>query len=181
MNRYGITGVIDPGGHNLKPSEYAALFEMAERGNLSLRVAFSALAPRPGRERQDFERLIEDYSAQKHPLLQFNGIGEAITWGFYNNNNPTPDQQREFESVALWAASKGLRLTIHWNTDLSVHHVLNAFEHVNARHEIKPLRWSVAHPHDASRGTIERMHRLGLGWLVQNAGYFAAPSYTSSR
>ncbi len=182
LNRFGLTGIMDPGGHNLKPADYAALFEMAARDELTLRVSFSAFAPRAGSERQDFEQLITQYSTHaKHPMLHFNGIGEAITRGFYNNNEPDAAQTQQFESLALWAAAQGLRLTIHWNNDASVHHVLDVFERINQRHALKDLRWSIAHLHDGSRATLHRIHALGLGWLVQNAGYFAAPSWLGAR
>jgi len=29
LNRFGITGVFDPGGHNLAPEEYDALFRLS--------------------------------------------------------------------------------------------------------------------------------------------------------
>ena len=181
LNAYGVTGVIDPGGHNLRPAEYAALFDMAQRDQLTLRVAFSAFAPRRGLEREDLERLARDYAQHKHPLLQFNGIGENVTWGMYNNDAPSDEDIGAFEDVALWAAAQKLRLTLHWNNDASVHHALDVLQRVNMRHPLKDLRWSIAHLHDGSRETIARMHGLGLGWLVQNAGYFASPAWLRAR
>src|SRR3954468_22187492 len=41
LNRFGITGVFDPGGHNLAPEEYEALFRLWRADQLTLRIAYS--------------------------------------------------------------------------------------------------------------------------------------------
>ncbi|MDB5532063.1 MAG: amidohydrolase, partial [Hyphomicrobiales bacterium] len=41
LNRYGVTGVIDPGGFNLTPQDYDALFALHRDKALTLRVAYS--------------------------------------------------------------------------------------------------------------------------------------------
>ncbi len=182
LNQFGITGVSDPGGHNLAVQDYDALFQMAEHGALSLKMAFSAFAPRAGFEREDLERMARDFGQRAtNPMLTFNGIGECVTWGFYNNDSPTAMQIAEFESVARWAAQTGQRLTIHWNNDASAPVLLDVFERINADYPLAPLRWSIAHVHDMTRPTLERMKALGVGWLVQDAGYFAAPSWLRAK
>jgi len=182
VSSFGITGVIDPGGHNLAPEDYAALFLMWRAHELPLRVVYSIFAPRPGRELEDFEA-----ATQFLPMgagddwLRFNGIGECITWGMYNNDAPTETDKEGFYRVARWAAEKGLSLTVHWNNDRSVHHLLDVLERVNRETSIAPLRWSIAHLHDASDASLHRMRALGVGWLVQDGLYFAASSYVAQR
>ena len=65
--------------------------------------------------------------------LRFNGIGENVTWGMYNND----DADRSAEGAALrvlrWAAARGLTATFHWHNERSVHHLLDVLERVNAR------------------------------------------------
>src|SRR5260370_7650523 len=46
---------------------------------------------------------------------------------------------------------------------------------------IRDLRWSIAHLHDASVASLERMKALGVGWLMQNGLYFAAASFLAAR
>jgi len=155
---------------------------MADRNLLTLRVAFSLFAPRRGTERADFERLVPQMQARaKPPMLAFNGIGENITWGFYNNDAPSADDISAFEDVAAWAARSRLRLTVHWNNAKSVPVLLDAFARVALRAPFGDLRWSIAHLHDATPPVVPRMNALGLGWLVQNAGYFSAPSWVRER
>ena len=182
LSSFGLTGVIDPGGHNLAPEDYAALFQLWRAQELPLRVVYSIFAPHPGTELEDFQA-----ATQFLPMgtgddwLRFNGIGECVTWGMYNNDTPTEPDKEAFYRVARWAADQGMTLTVHWNNDRSVHHLLDVFERVNREVPLAPLRWSIAHLHDASNASLQRMKALGVGWLVQDGLYFAAPSYIGER
>ena len=182
LTSFGLTGVIDPGGHNLASEDYAALFRLSRRHQLPLRVVYSIFAPRPGTELEDFQA-----ATQFLPMgygddwLRFNGIGECVTWGMYNNDAPTDADKEAFYRVARWAADQGMTLTVHWNNDRSVHDLLDVLERVNLEAPIAPLRWSIAHLHDASDASLQRMKALGVGWLTQDGLYFAAPSYIAER
>ena len=181
LNRFGVTGVIDPGGHNLAPQEYEALFRLWRAGELTVRIAYSICAPRPGFEFADLQLLTRFLPMSVgDDLLRFNGIGERVTWGLYNNDTPSEMQKEEFFSVAKWAAEKGMTLTVHWNNDKSVHHLLDIFERVDREIPIRALRWSVAHLHDASDASLGRMKALGVGWLMQNGLHFATASYLAA-
>jgi predicted amidohydrolase YtcJ len=182
LSRFGLTGVIDPGGHNLAPEDYAALFQLWREHMLPLRVAYSIFAPRPGKELEDFQAFTRFLPmGAGDDLLRFNGIGECITWGMYNNENPSEADKEEFYRVALWAATRGMALTVHWNNDRSAHHLLDVLERVNREVPIAKLRWSIAHLHDASDVSLQRMKALGVGWLMQDGLYFSAPSYIAER
>jgi predicted amidohydrolase YtcJ len=179
LNRLGLTGVSDPQGHNLTLDQYGAVERLARDGALTVRVRLSHCAPRPGFELEDYERLTDSLRAGDD-WLRANGIGECVTWGMYNNDNPSAAQLAQFEAVALFAARHKLGLTIHWNNDGSVHHLLDAFERVLKQVDYAPLRWSIAHVHDASPQTLARMRALHLGWLMQDRLYFAAPAFLSA-
>jgi predicted amidohydrolase YtcJ len=182
LNRFGITGVFDPGGHNLAPEEYEALFRLSRSGKLTVRIAYSICGPRPGSELADLQTLTRFLPmGAGDGMLRFNGLGERVTWGMYNNDTPTESQKEEFYRVARWAAERGLALTAHWNNDRSVHHLLDVLERVDREIPIRDLRWSVAHLHDASDASMMRMKALGVGWLMQNGLYFAAPSFLTAR
>jgi len=182
LSSFGLTGVIDPGGHNLAPADYTALFHLWRHHELPLRVVYSIFAARPGTELEDFQA-----ATQFLPMgtgddwLRFNGIGECVTWGMYNNETPSDADKEAFYRVARWAADQGMTLTVHWNNDRSAHHLLDVLERVNREVPIAPLRWSIAHLHDASDASLQRMKAIGVGWLVQDGLYFAAPSYIAER
>lgn len=182
LSQFGLTGVIDPGGHNLAPEDYAAIFRLWRERALPLRVVYSIFAPRPHRELEDFQAFttfLPMGSGDDH--LRFNGLGECVTWGMYNNEDPTDSDKEEFYRVALWAATKGMTLTVHWNNERSVHHLLDVLERVNREVPVAKLRWSIAHLHDASDVSLQRMKALGVGWLMQDGLYFAAPNYIAER
>jgi predicted amidohydrolase YtcJ len=182
LNRLGLTGVIDPGGFNMSPETYQALFKVWRDGNLSVRVSYSLFSQKAGRELDEFKEL-----AQMTPMgygdgmLRFNGIGERVTFGMYNNDAPTEEQKNQLYVAAKWAAERGMTLTQHWNNDRSVHHLLEVFERVNREIPIAPLRWSIAHLNDASDASLARMKSLGVGWAMQNAMYFEGERFIAER
>ncbi len=182
LSGFGITGVIDPEGHNLDPEDYEALFRLWREHALPLRVVYSISAPRPGKELEDFQTYTRFLPmGTGDDWLRFNGIGECVTWGMYNNETPSEADKEAFYRVALWAAKEGMTLTVHWNNDPSVHHLLDVLERVNREIPLAKLRWSIAHLHDASDSSLQRMKALGVGWLMQDGLYFAAPIYIAER
>jgi hypothetical protein len=182
LNRFGITGVFDPGGHNLAPEEYEALFRVWRAGKLTVRIAYSICAPRPENALADIQALTRFLPmGTGDGMLRFNGIGERVTWAMYNNDTPTEAQKEELYQVARWTAERGMALTAHWNNDRSVHHLLDVLERVDREIPIRDLRWSIAHLHDASDASLMRMKALGVGWLMQNGLHFAAASFLAAR
>jgi len=182
LNALGITGVSDPGGYNLEIPDYQPLFQVWREHGLTLRVRYSLSAPRRDRELEDFKEL-----TQVLPMgfgddwLRFNGIGENVTWGLYNNDNPSDAQKEQLYAVLRWAVSRGMTATFHWHNDRPVHHLLDVLARVNAETPIAKLRWSVAHLNDASPETLRRLKTMGMGWLVQNAFYFRGEAFLGQR
>lgn len=178
LNRLGVTGISDPGGHNLAPDQYEALFRLWRAGGLTLRVAYTICAPTPGRELAEYRAYTRFLpTGTGDDWLRFNGIGERVTWGLYNNDAPDAKAIAAFEDVALWAARQRHTLTVHWNNDRSAHYLLDILDRVNAKVPLAPLRWSIAHLHDAAPATLARLRALGLGWLSQDSFHFAAADF----
>jgi predicted amidohydrolase YtcJ len=182
LNAFGLTGVLDPGGYNLAIDDYRPLRVVERNGELTLRVRFSYSAPRRGYELEDFKEL-----TARLPMgfgddwLRFNGIGENVTWGFYNNDTPTGEQKEQLAEVLRWAASRGMTATFHWHNDRPVHHLLEVLEKINAETPVAKFRWSIAHLNDASPASLARMKAMGIGWLMQNAFYFRGEAFLGQR
>ena len=182
LNAMGITGVLDPGGYNLTIADYQTLFQLWREHGLTLRVRYSLSAPRRGHELEDFKEL-----TQALPMgfgddwLRFNGIGENVTWGFYNNDNPSDAQKQQLTEVLRWAVSRDMSATFHWHNDRPLHHLLDVLDRVNAESPVARLRWSIAHLNDASLTNLKRMKAMGVGWLVQNAFYFRGEAFLGQR
>jgi predicted amidohydrolase YtcJ len=178
LNRLGITGVVDPGGNNLTPPDYEALLDVWRRKAMTVRVAYALCSQTAGAEFAELQQLTTLLPMGfGDGMLRFNGIGERITAAMYNNDRPTDADKERFYEIALWAAHRGMALTIHWTRDASVDHLLTVFERVNREVPIAPLRWSIAHLDDASERTLNRMKAIGVGWTMQDAMYFGGDSF----
>jgi predicted amidohydrolase YtcJ len=182
LNSLGITGVLDPGGYNMPIEAYRPLFQVWHDRALTIRVVYSLCAPRRDRELEDFQALTAMLPMGfGDDWLKFNGIGENVAWGMYNNDTPSEAQKERLYQVLRWAAPRGLTATFHWHNDRAVHHLLEVLERVNRETPIAPLRWSIAHLNDASPESLTRMKALGVGWLMQNALYFRGEAFLGQR
>jgi predicted amidohydrolase YtcJ len=172
LNRVGLTGLVDPGGFNMTPAEYAPLFRVWRDKALTVRVNYSYFSQKRGAELDEFKELTQLLPmGLGDDMLKFNGIGERVTFGMYNNDKPTDADKEQFYQAARWAADNGLTLTQHWLNDASVSNLLDVFERVNREVPIAKLRWSIAHLNNASEATLNRMKALGVGWAMQDAMY----------
>jgi predicted amidohydrolase YtcJ len=178
LNRLALTGVVDPGGNNLEPDQYQAVFKVWREGQLTVRVAYSLNGQTAGAEFEELKNLTRMTPAGfGDDMLKFNGIGERITYAMNNNDRPSETDKERYFQIAKWAAERGMPLTMHWGRDASVDHLLTIFEQVNREVPLKDLRWSIAHLNDASEKTLQRMHALGVGWTVQDAMYFGGDDF----
>ena len=178
LNRLGITGVYDPGGNNLLPEDYQALFKVWRQGEMTMRVAYTLCGNVPGGEFEELKTLVALLpQGFGDDMLRFNGLGERITAAMNNNPRPTDADKAKYYEIVKWAADRGMSLTMHWNNDASVNQLLEIFERVNKDTPIGNLRWSIAHLNDASEASLRRMKALGIGWTVQDAMYFGGDGY----
>ncbi len=173
LNRLGVTGLIDPGGFNMSPAEYAPLFQVWRNKALTMRVNYSYFSQKRGKELEEFKELTQLLPMGfGDDMLKFNGIGERVTFGMYNNDKPNEAEKEQFYQAAKWAAQQGMTLTQHWHHDASIAQLLDVFERVNREIPITGLRWSIAHLNDGSEATFKRMKALGVGWAMQDAMYY---------
>jgi len=178
LNRLALTGVYDPGGNNLAPDDYQAVFKVWRQGEMTVRVAYTLCGQTPGDEFAELKGLVALVpQGFGDDMLRFGGLGERITAAMNNNNRPTDAEKEKYYEIVRWAAGRGMTLTMHWNNDASAGQLLDIFERVNREVPIGALRWSIAHLNDASPATLERMKALGVGWTVQDAMYFGGDGY----
>ena len=99
LNRLGVTSVIDAGGEcQSYPDDYQAIEELARRGLLTTRIAYSLFPQRPGEELADFRR----WSGMAAPrqgddFYRHNGAGEMLVFSaadFENFLEPRPEMGR---------------------------------------------------------------------------------------
>jgi len=182
LNRLGLTGVGDPGGNNVTPETYQALFKIWRGHELTIRIAYSICGFTPGSEFEEYKSITQMLPMGfGDDLLRFNGIGERITWAMNNNEKPTEAEKQKYYEIVKWAAENRMSVTMHWMNDRSVDQLLTIFERVNKETPIGDLRWSIAHLNDASPETLRRMKALGMGWTVQDEMYFAGENFVKQR
>jgi len=173
LNRLGLTGVGDPGGNNVTPREYQALFKVWREGQLTVRVAYSLCGMTDGAEFEEYQRYLAVMpQGFGDDMLHFNGLGERVTWAMNGVNGIPPEADKEkYYQIVRWAAERGLSVTMHWNSEDNIDQLLGIWERVDQEFPIRSLRWTIAHLNDASAKTLQRMKALGIGWTVQAARY----------
>src|SRR6185295_5356217 len=115
----------------MSPEEYAPLFKVWRERELTVRVAYSYFAQKRGKELEEFKELTQLLPMGfGDGMLKFNGIGERVTFGMYNNDNPSAAEKEEFYQAAKWAAEQRMTLTQHWQGGATVSHLLDVLERV---------------------------------------------------
>jgi predicted amidohydrolase YtcJ len=175
----GLTGVIDPAGGGMSPEAYQPLFQLWQRGELPIRISFF-FNGRPGNEIADLKQyalmLPRNFGDDWMRAL---GLGEVMVWGFHDGAlgrspdfKPRPGAADTLREIAHWAAARGLRIQMHATMDTTATQILDIFEEADAKSSIKDLRWVIAHLEDASPRSLDRMKKLGMGYLIQNRTLF---------
>jgi hypothetical protein len=177
LNRFGVTSACDAGGgwQNF-PDDYAVIRKLAADGELTLRVAYSLFAQKPGSELADYRRWISMTApGEGDDLLRVAGAGENLVWSaadFENFLQPRPDpkpvMESELEAVirALVAARWPFR--IHATYDETIERFLSVFERVDREIPFAGLRWFFDHAETISPRNIERTRALGGGVAIQH-------------
>lgn len=177
MNRFGVTSVGDAGGgwQNF-PEDYGVIRQLAQNGQLTLRIAYSLFAQKAGSELADYTRWIGmTKPGEGDDMLRVAGAGENLVWSggdFENFLQPRPDlkpvMESELEAVirALVAARWPFR--IHATYDETIERFLNVFERVNRDIPLAGLRWFFDHAETISERNIERTRALGGGIAIQH-------------
>ncbi|MBD9428915.1 amidohydrolase [Achromobacter sp. ACM03] len=177
MNARGLTGFIDPSAGGAEA--YEPLYALRDRGELTVRAGYRISAMRAGGEAQWF-RDIMAFRPPRHDdgKLAFLGLGENLVSAMNDGVrmgpgfNPPAEARQELARIARYAAERRIPLEIHAYTDDAASAILDVFEEVGRDHDLRPLRWSIAHLNTGSRRTLERMARLGLAYTVQMGPYF---------
>ena len=130
LNRLGITGVIDPGGFNISPPQYAALFQLWRERALTVRVAYSLFAQNIGAELAELPQPDADAAdgLSATTCCASTASASASPARCTTTTSPTPRPKEKFLEVIRWAARQRLALTIHWQEDASVAPLLDLFE-----------------------------------------------------
>jgi predicted amidohydrolase YtcJ len=177
LNRLGITSCIDAGGgFQNYPDDYRVIEQLAERDELTLRVAYNLFTQKPKEEYDDFARWIGMTEPGKgSDIYKMNGAGEMLVFSaadFEDFLEPRPDLQpvmeAELKKVVGLLAAKRWPFRLHATYDESITRFLNIFEEVDREVPFQGLRWFFDHAETISEKNMERVKRLGGGIAIQD-------------
>ena len=177
LNRFGITSVSDAGGGGQNyPEDYGVVQHLAEQNQLTLRIAYSLFAQKPGEEINDYRRWLNmTHPGDGDEMLRVNGAGENLVWSaadFENFLQPRPDlkpvMEEELEAVVRNLAQAKWPWRIHATYDETIDRFLSIFERVHRDIPIDRLRWFIDHAETVSERNLERIMALGGGVAIQH-------------
>lgn len=191
LNRFGLTSAIDAGGGgHAFPKDYAGSAQLAETGELPLRVSNYLFPQSPGGELQEFREWMtiavpgeNTHTGLEHGF-EIEGGGEFLVWsaGDYENfMSAQPVQGKEMEeelrAVAALLVRNRWPFRIHATYNESITRILNVLESINREIPFDGLRWAIDHAETLSTANIQRIKALGGGVAIQSRMAFAGEFY----
>ncbi|SDE69931.1 hypothetical protein SAMN05444679_12851 [Variovorax sp. CF079] len=177
LNRLGVTGAIDAGGgfQNF-PEDYQVIQQLADAGQLTIRLAYNLFTQKPKQEKQDFLNWTATSKyKQGDDYFRHNGAGEMLAFSaadFEDFRQPRPDMapemEGELEEVVRVLVQNKWPWRLHATYDETIDRALDVFEKVNRDTPLAGLNWFFDHCETISEKSIDRIAALGGGIAVQH-------------
>ncbi|MDZ5635143.1 amidohydrolase [Janthinobacterium sp. GMG1] len=177
LNRLGVTSAIDAGGgFQNYPEDYAVVDELAQKEQLTIRIAYNLFTQNKGAELQDFQK----WTGMVKPgdgtdFYRHNGAGEMLVFSaadFEDFLEPRPElaagMEDELEKVVRHLVEQRWPFRLHATYDESISRMLDVFEKVNRDTPFGGLHWLFDHAETISPKNIDRVKALGGGLAIQH-------------
>lgn len=177
LNRLGVTGAIDAGGGNQNyPEDYQVIQQLADAGQLTIRLAYNLFTQKPKQEKEDFLNwTATSQYKQGTDYFRHNGAGEMLVFSaadFEDFRQPRPEMgpemEGELEEVVRILAQNRWPWRMHATYDETISRSLDVFERVNKEVPLAGLNWFFDHAETISERSIDRIAALGGGVAVQH-------------
>jgi len=177
LNRLGVTGAIDAGGgFQNYPDDYKVIQELADAGQLTIRLAYNLFTQKPQQEKEDFLHWTASSRYQQgDDYFRHNGAGEMLVFSaadFEDFRQPRPDMppqmENELEDVVRILAQNRWPWRLHATYDETISRALDVFERVDREIPLQGLHWFFDHAETISEQSIDRIAALGGGIAVQH-------------
>jgi predicted amidohydrolase YtcJ len=177
LNRLGVTGAIDAGGgFQNYPDDYAVIRQLADDGQLTIRLAYNLFTQKPKEEREDFLNWTKTTTyRQGDDYFRHNGAGEMLVFSAadfedfrQNRPNMAPEMEEDLEGVVRILAENRWPWRMHATYDETISRALDVFEKVDRDIPLTGLNWFFDHAETISERSIDRVAALGGGVAVQH-------------
>lgn len=177
LNRLGITSAIDAGGgFQNYPDDYKVVEHLAEKEQLTLRIACNLFTQNPNHEYEDFASWAKIVSpGQGNDKYKMNGAGEMLVFSaadFEKFQMPRPElatmMEADLKKVISLLVENRWPFRLHATYDESITRFLNVFEEVNKEIPFNGLRWWFDHAETISDRSMERVKALNGGIAIQD-------------
>ncbi|TNP07606.1 amidohydrolase [Bacillus pacificus] len=177
LNRLGITSAIDAGGgFQNYPDDYKVVEHLAEKEQLTLRIAYNLFTQNPNHEYEDFASWAKIVSpGQGNDKYKMNGAGEMLVFSaadFEKFQMPRPElatmMEADLKKVISLLVENRWPFRLHATYDESITRFLNVFEEVNKEIPFNGLRWWFDHAETISDRSMERVKALNGGIAIQD-------------
>ncbi|MDF5873073.1 amidohydrolase family protein [Pseudomonas aeruginosa] len=150
LNRLGLTSAIDAGGgFQNYPDDYQVIRELADQGQLTVRIAYNLFTQKPKEELADFKNWTGSVKyGQGSDFFRHNGAGEMLVFSaadFEDFLEPRPDlpqtMEQELEPVVRHLVEQRWPFRLHATYDESISRMLDVFEKVDRDIPFNGLPW----------------------------------------
>ncbi|GAB2712342.1 amidohydrolase [Kitasatospora kifunensis] len=186
LNRFGLTSAIDAaGGFQSFPENYGTVMQLAQQGELTLRIAYHLFPQTAGQELDDLARWVATVRpGDGDEWLRLNGAGENLTWAaadFENFTEPRPElgpYEAGFEQAVRLLMENGWGFRLHASYDETIRRDLAVFEKLAAEGLFPGgNRWLFDHAETVSPASLDRIAALGGAVSVQNRMSFQGEAF----
>ena len=177
LNRLGLTSVGDLQTGGVTFADRRLLADMANRGELSVRLDYYIAPNDPGDELEQLQLAAEEVrQLPANDMFHFAGFAETLIRGTGDGDvlsNPKgftveAAAKEKFRNLLRFFAGAGYNFHLHTTQDNTARQLLTVIEEVNRETPFSRQRIAFAHLEDATPETIARIKKLGGGVSVQD-------------
>src|SRR5262245_54191529 len=169
LNSLGLTAWLDAGGRGMSARHYAPYRQLAERGELDIRVFWTVIRQpvTPAQVDAVIGEIRELKPFQGNDYFDNVGWGESVfapvtTQLLRVASNTKPEDLAQMRRLLVALAERGIYVNSHVEMSPAIDAFLDVYESINKERPIKGLRWSFSHLDQVSEAQLERMKRLGM-------------------
>ena len=188
LNRLGVTGVIDAGGgFQNYPEDYQVIQQLADAGQITVRLAYNLFTQKPQQEKDDFLRWTASVKyKQGDDYFRHNGAGEMLVYSAADfedfrvaRPDMPPQMEGELEEVVRVLVQNRWPWRLHATYDETITRALDVFEKVHRDTPLDGIHWFFDHAETISERSIDRVAALGGGIAVQHRMMFQGEDFVA--